>query len=729
MTMTHLQLRSHIPGRMRWQTDKLRGQPRYAKAVELTLQRLDYFNSVTINPRTGRILLHYTSQLAPTEIETHLMAALETPPLTRDDDLALSSHEAECGDSCGHDHHHHDPSAHIFNLTIGGVVLAGIGLKRLIFGATALTGNPLLIGVSTVATLISGHPFLRGLWRSITGRTGINTDTLVGSATLASLVLRENITALTVIWLLNLGEYLQALTLQRTEQAIRDLLRLESDDVWLVLEESEIKVNLSSIKPGDRVAVHSGHRLPVDGKIVMGQATLNQAPITGESMPVIKNVGDEVFAGTIILSGEVRVLVERVGDETAVGRLIQRVEEAQELRAPIQTIGDKFSERFVPFSFALAGLIFVVTWDVHRALTMLLIACPCASGLATPTAVSAAIGNGARRGVLIKGGTHLEAAANLDTVVFDKTGTLTLGLPSVQRVISLVDDYTADQVLSLAATGELHSQHPLALAVVNYAQDRELLIPPHESCEILVGRGMRAEWPENHILVGNSNLLTGFNIVISPQAEARYLEYAQVGETMMYVAHQNRLIGLIGVRDKVRPSAAQAMNDLRRIGIKHLLMLTGDGNEAAESVAYIVGLTEWQAQLLPEQKYDIIRNLQLEGRCVAMVGDGINDAPALALANVGLAMGTAGSDVAIEAADIALAANDIHGVVTTVRLSRHTLRIIRQNYVMALGLNAGGVVIGAMGGINPLVAAILHNLSTLLVVFNSARLIGYNPEK
>ena len=303
-----------------------------------------------------------------------------------------------------------------------------------------------------------------------------------------------------------------------------------------------------------------------------------------------------------------------------------------------------------------------------------------------------------------------------------------MGLPSVERVVSFPAEYTPDQVLSLAANGEIHSQHPLALAVVNHAYDREIVIDPHDECEILVGRGIRADWEGNRVLVGSQQLLDQFEVLIPDEAGTLYTQHADEGETMMYVAHQNRLVGLIGVRDKIRPDAASALAELRAAGVKHLMMLTGDGEEAASSVAETVGLTEWHSQLLPEQKYELIRALRAQGRRVAMVGDGINDAPALALADVGVAMGTVGSDVAIEAADIALASDNIRQVTTTVRLSRKTIRVIRQNYAIALAVNAGGILIGALGAINPFVAAALHNLSTLLVVFNSARLLGYDPD-
>jgi cation-transporting P-type ATPase C len=647
----------------------------------------------------------------------------------RDQHHAGHDHARKHEDEHGHDHHEDELHGHVGNLALGGTVLFGFLVKRVLTGPGPLAASPLLFAISSLATIISGYPFLRGAVRSLSNRGTLTTDTLVSSATIASLFMRESVTGLTVIWLLNLGEYLQALTLYRTRRAIRALLAPGDEEVWLVVDAAEVLQPLHAIQVGDVVAVYTGQRIPVDGYIEVGTATINEAPITGESMPVIRGVRDSVYAGTIVLAGDVRVRAERVGAETAVGRLIQRVEEAQELRAPIQTIGERFSLRFVPFSFALAGAVFALTGDANRALTMLLIACPCAAGMATPTAVSAAIGNGARRGILIKGGTHLEAAATLDTIVFDKTGTLTMGLPTVERVVAFPTSYSPDQVLSLAANGELHSQHPLALAVLNYARDREIFIPPHDECEILVGRGIRADGEGGRVLVGTRQLLDEFSVSVPEESAALYSQHEAEGETMMYVAHQDRLIGLIGVRDKIRPEATKTLTELRAVGVTHLLMLTGDGEEAAGTVAQAVGLAEWHARLLPEQKYELIRILQRQGQRVAMVGDGINDAPALALAEVGIAMGAAGLDVAIEAADIALAANDIQRVATTIRLSQKTLGVIRQNYGVALGVNAGGIAIGALGFLNPFVAAALHNLSTLLVVFNSARLIRYDPDE
>jgi cation-transporting P-type ATPase C len=577
-------------------------------------------------------------------------------------------------------------------------------------------------------TIIAGYPFFRGGVRSLSRLSAADTDTLITVATIASIALRESVTALIVLWLLNLGDLLQAVVLRRTRRAIRELLSVGDREAWVILSEgTEVRVPLQEVRPGDLVAVYTGDKVPVDGPVEAGQATVNEAPITGESMPVFRNPGDCVFAGTLVEAGWVHVRAEQVGDATAVGRLIRRVEEARELKAPIETIGDTFSRRFVPASFLLAGLVFVLTRDVRRSVTMLVVACPCAAGLATPTAISATIGNAARRGVLIKGGTSLEAAANLDTVIFDKTGTLTTGRPRVARVVASGPETAPEQLLSLAASGELHSPHPLGLAVVRHTRERELEIPEHEECELLVGRGMRADVRGNRILIGSRRLLLDFGLVVPLETNERVGELREQGETVLYVGVNDRFAGLIGVADLVRPEAQAALNALRRTGVQRTIMLTGDAMETAEPVARQLGLTEFQAGLLPEQKLELVRQLQREGHRVAMVGDGINDAPSLAAADLGIAMGTGGADIAIEAADIALASSDIRDVASVIDQSRSTLKVVRQNYGLALGVNSLGILIGALGALNPVAAAVLHNLSTLAVVANSGRLIGFQP--
>jgi cation-transporting P-type ATPase C len=439
-------------------------------------------------------------------------------------------------------------------------------------------------------------------------------------------------------------------------------------------------------------------------------------------MPALRQAGDTVYAGTILISGRLHIRVTEVGSDTVVGRLIQRVEEAQTLRPRIQTVGDAFAKKVVPSSFAAALLVFLVTRDPRRALTMMLVACPCAAGLATPTAVSASIGNGARRGILIKGGTHLEAMASVDTVCFDKTGTLTESTPAVTRVVTFEQSYTESRILELAARAERHSQHPLAMAVLDRASRDGLRYQDSDyDFEILAGRGVRSWNGDEEVLVGNKRLLNEHEVEMTTESSAGGTE------TIMYVAHQRKLVGLIAVAAPVRPEAQESIGQLKSAGISRLVMLTGDEESVAASIAEAVGVTEWRSRRLPQDKFDAIRDFRAGGRKVAMVGDGINDAPALALADVGIAMGTAGSDVAIETADVALAADDLRGVSSVINISRQTMSVIRQNYGLALGTNSIGLYLAAMGSINPIIAAVLHNLSTILVIANSTRLVRFDP--
>jgi manganese/zinc-transporting P-type ATPase C len=747
-----------IPGRVRYNLSGLASfmGEKAAPHIQHALSHLAGIRQVQANAFSGQVLVIYEVEtLNQAQVQAELLRIIyEKGGLeglaeieTADCSTATHNHNAyhaegydhadDHAEGHDHDHSHEDMGSYVRRLWLGGGVLSGILLKRLIWGASPLALSPAGWVIGAVTTIVTGLPFFKGGLRTLVRPSQLNTDSLISVATLASVALRENVTALIVLWLLNLGEYLQALTMRRTRQAIEDLIALSEREVWIVTGAnpdtgeggSEVRLPVEELQPGQILVVYTGEKIAADGRILAGQATINEAPITGESMPVFKGPGQHVFAGTVVEAGWVRVLTQKVGQETAVGRLLARVEEAQELRAPIQTLGEQFARRFVPFSFGLAILVFLLTRNIKRSLTMLVVACPCASGLATPTAVSAAIGNAAKRGILIKGGTYLEQVGRIDTVIFDKTGTLTIGQPRVTRVIALTEEIPPEEVLRLAATGELHSQHPLALAVLKYLSEQEMVCPAHEECEVLVGRGMRADMNGNQVLVGSRRLMEEFAVEVGNAAGNTADEFGPRGETVLYVAFNGRLIGLVGIADVIRKEAVETLDSLRARGIRRIVMLTGDSREVAAKVAAQLGIAaeDYRAELLPEDKFQIVRELQAEGYIVAMVGDGINDAPALALADVGIAMGAAGSDIAIEAADIALASSDIRRIGDVIVLGRASLAVVRQNYAMAIGVNGGGVGIGALGALNPILAAVLHNLSTVLVIINSSRLVGFDP--
>lgn len=701
---------SDAAGRMRVFVPWVRSNSRRAVAVEDAVDQQTGVRAVHAYPHTGSVVVWYSPKrcdrsaiIAAISAAREMAAELIPARTPRSADIR---------------------NAEVLRLVIGGAALVLLGVRRYVFRRPPLLGPSGQL-VATGATVFMGYPFFRGALRGLrSGRAG--TDSLVTVATVASLVLRENVVALTVLWLLNIGEYLQDLTLRRTRRAIADLLRGTADTAWIRLEDgSEVQVPIDTLQIGDQVVVHDHVAIPVDGEVVDGDAAVDQSAITGETLPVSMDVGSRVHAGSVVVRGRLVVRASAVGNETTIGRIIARVEEAQLDRAPIQTVGENFSRRFVPVSFIVSAATLVLTGDVRRAMTMLLIACPCAVGLSTPTAISAAIGNGARRGILIKGGSHLEQAGRVDAIVFDKTGTLTVGRPVVTNVVALHKDWQPEEVLAYAASSEIHSRHPLAEAVIRSTTERHISIPPHEQCEVLVGLGMRT-WADGRILLlGSPSLLRTEKVRISKKATEWVTKLRGQAETPLLLAVDGKLVGLISLRDEVRPEAAEVLQKLRANGIRRIVMLTGDHPETAEVVAREMGIDEWRAEVLPEDKLQVVRQLQDEGYVVGMVGDGVNDAPALATADIGIAMGLAGTDVAVETADIALANDNLQRLLDVPDLGARAVTVIRQNYGMSIAVNSAGLLMGAGGALSPVLAAILHNASSVAVATNSSRLIRY----
>ena len=709
-----LEVVSDAAGRMRVRVVWVRSDSRRAVAVEEAVAKEHGVRVVHAYPRTGSVVVWYSPKRCD---RSAVLAAISRAAHVATELIpARAPHSSEIRNT------------DVLRMVVGGAALALLGVRRYVFARPPLLGPSGRL-VATGVTVFTGYPFLRGALRSLrSGKAG--TDALVSAATVASLILRENVVALTVLWLLNIGEYLQDLTLRRTRRAISELLRGSQDTAWIRLADgpqagTEIQVPIDTVQIGDEVVVHDHVAIPVDGEVVDGEAVVNQSAITGENLPVSVAVGARVHAGSVVERGRLVVRAHAVGNQTTIGRIIARVEEAQHDRAPIQTVGENFSRRFVPTSFIVSALTLLITGDVRRAMTMLLIACPCAVGLSTPTAISAAIGNGARRGILIKGGSHLEQAGRVDAVVFDKTGTLTVGRPIVTNIVAMHKDWEPEQVLAYAASSEIHSRHPLAEAVIRSTEERHISIPPHEECEVLVGLGMRTWADGRTLLLGSPSLLRAEKVKVSKKASEWVNKLRRQAETPLLLAVDGTLVGLISLRDEVRPEAAAVLKDLRANGVRRIVMLTGDHPEIAKVVADELGIDEWRAEVMPEDKLEVVRELQEAGYVVGMVGDGINDAPALAAADIGIAMGLAGTDVAVETADVALANDDLHRLLDVRDLGARAVDVIRENYGMSIAVNAAGLLIGAGGALSPVLAAILHNASSVAVVANSSRLIRY----
>ncbi len=570
---------------------------------------------------------------------------------------------------------------------------------------------PMLLGGAAIA-----YPTLVAM----IGRRRVTAGTLVVIAVAGSAYLGEYMAAAVVSFMMLAGEFLEEVTLQRTRNAVRELVRLAPDVAWAERGGAWVQVPLREVAPGDRVLVRPGDRVPVDGTIISGEASLSEATITGEAMPVDKNAGAHVFAGTTSQSGALVVRADRVGQETTLGRIIQVVRAAQEQKGAVQKIADRFAIFFTPAILATGALVWVLTHDLMRVMAVFVIACPCALVLATPTAVVASVGNAARRGVLIKGGVVLEVAGRVTTVAFDKTGTLTSGNPVVVAVEPL-GGRTASEVLRMAGVAELRSEHPLGRAIVAHAQASGIALADPERFTTTFGRGVEAVWAGSRIEVGNHRLL-GPN---DPTA-AVLAAQEQQGRTALVVRVDGVPWGVVSLADALRPRVREALDRLREMGIHRLVMLTGDHEVTAQAIARQAGISEVRAGLLPEQKLAVVRDLQAGGSIVAMIGDGVNDAPALVLADVGVAMGAAGTDVALESADIALMGDDLALLPEVLALSRRALVVIRQNiWGFAVAVNIVGIVLAGSGFLSPIGAAVVHNVASLFVVANSGRLLTY----
>lgn len=727
-------------GRLRHDVAGLRNSIEFMRNVEFEFSQKDGILHAEANAVTGRVLL-----LFEPERVTHdeLIRSLDKFRAVTDKETASFKngrfHKPKKGMRVKHDCKGSVDTAmkkmeklddetglsirrHVVQLCVTGAILLFLFVKRRFLGPTRLANSGALLGLSGITTIIVGYPVFKNGLSVLAGKDKVNIDTLITVATIATFVLRESLTGLVVVWLIDLSNLLKTLTLRRSRKAFEELLNLDEEIAWIVVDEVEIKVPVEDINVNDVVAVHIGEKIVVDGEVVKGEAAVNQATITGESNLVTKQPGDRVFAGTFVEMGTLFIRAERVGDDTQLARIVQIVEEAQEGRADIQNVADRFAQRVIPVSFILSALTFLFTRDIRRSLTMLVIACPCAVGLSTPTAVVAAIGGAAKRGILIKGGANLETAGKIDSVIFDKTGTLTMGEPRVTRVISSASQYKPRDVLMFAAIGVKHSSHPLASAVLVHIHEMEAVIPEHTECEVVIGHGVRAISDGIQILVGSRHFMDDMGIKVNHEGDAQSERLIQNGESVLYIAREDVLIGIIGVKDVLRPGIQQTIRGLRSSGVEKIYVVTGDHYDSAAIMARDLDIDEIKASMLPEDKSNFVKKLQDEGKRVAMVGDGINDGPALAVADLGIAMKTNGTDVAIEAADVAITGDRMQSVSETIQISRQAMKMIRQNFTFSIGINSLGILLGMFGVISPLTAAILHNANTLGVVFNSSRL-------
>ncbi len=557
----------------------------------------------------------------------------------------------------------------------------------------------------------------------------ITAGVLVVLALIGTTIVGEYLGGAVVAFMMIFGEQLEDLTMKRTRNAVRELIKLVPDIIHRKVNGEFVDCPIGDSTVGDTLLVKPGERIPVDGHIISGHAAINESSITGESMPVDKTVDDNVFVGTLNENGVLEILADKIGNDTVLGKIIRTVHDAQSRKGPAQRIADRFAGYFVPGILLICLGVWFLTDDFLRVVTVLVIACPCALVLATPTAVVASVGNAAKRGVLIKGGVIVETTAKVDVVCFDKTGTITEGRPEVQAMAT-VPGIDEGEMLRIAAIAEKNSQHPIARAVLLKAEQMGVdHIPTPDDFEILHGRGIRVVWENDTIEVSNRKLENELSNADGDMQQ--FLDKQEsMGRTALIVARNGKMLGAMSIADTVRSNSRETVQRLKDLGIKEICMLTGDNEQTAATIAEMTGIDTYKAKLMPEDKLEVIREYQRKGHKVAMVGDGINDAPALVVADIGIAMGVAGTDVAIESADIALMSDNLAMLPNTFALTRRTYFIIKQNIVLfAVLVNVVGIGLSGMGFLNPILAAVIHNVSSIFVVLNSGRLLAYRYKK
>jgi len=611
---------------------------------------------------------------------------------------------SEAHDDEGHDHG--------FELQDGiRIVLVAVAAALVWFRVWEPFGHVSIIGIA--GTLIGIYPILKEAAENVMERR-MTMELSMTIAILAALAIGQFFTALIIVLFVLIAEVLEGLTVQRGRTAIRELLNLLPNEVTVRRNGRAEQRSTKSIHPGETIEVNPGARIPVDGDVVGGNSFVDQATITGESLPVEKLPGTSVFAGTVNQSGALEVRVTRIGRDTAFGRILNAVEEAERSRAPIQKTADRLAGYLVWFALGCAVLTFIITRNLTSTISVIIVAGACGIAAGTPLAILGGIGRSAREGAIIKGGLYLELLSSVDTVVFDKTGTLTFGNPEV-TTIRAADGHTEQEVLQIASIAEQRSEHPLGKAIVNKAAESQLEVSAPEEFKYAPGKGIVCRVDHRRILVGSRASLRDNNIVLNGAGSN-----ADPASEIL-VACNGVYVGAIGIADTLRPEAKQSVAALHSLGIRTVL-LTGDAKVVAESIAKEVGIDVIHAEVLPDQKSEVIRQLVSSGRKVAMVGDGINDAPALMQATVGIAMGS-GTEVARESAKIMLIGNNLLRLVDTIKISRRCRRTIMQNFAGTLAVDSVGVGLAAFGMLNPLFAAFIHVASELTFILNSARLL------
>lgn len=581
--------------------------------------------------------------------------------------------------------------------------------------------RPLDIDPAWVAILLSGLPIVVGSFKQLIFHRNVKAGLLVSLALIACVIVGEYFAAGEIVVIMMIGEILEDFTVAKSKTGLQRLIDLKPTKARVLRDGDYVLTSTEDISKGDKIRVIAGESIPVDGQIIDGHTSIDQSVMTGESIPVDKNVGDTVFSATANINGTIILEATEVGENSSISKMIRMIKEAEDKKAPILGVMDYWATRLVYLALSLALIIGLVSGDVIRGITVLVVFCPCALVLATPTAIAAGIGNATKHGVIVKSGEALEKLGQIRRICFDKTGTLTEGVPKVVKVIPHTD-MTIDALIGIIAGAEVFSEHPLGKAMVTYARKNRVAFEEPTDFITLTGMGVSATVSDKKVLIGNQKLISEHNIVINAMFEKNFEEQTKAGNTPVFVAIDNKVVAIVALADTLREDSKQLVHHLHGLGLK-LSLLTGDHKRIAEAIGSKVQIDEIHSELLPEQKVTVVQHYEDQGVKVCMVGDGINDAPALKTAHVGVAMAGIGSDIAADSADIVLVKDDISKLPYVYDLSRSVITKIHQNIVLSLSLNFVAIALAAFGLIGPIAGALVHNVSSVLVVINAALLL------
>ncbi|MCM3741772.1 cadmium-translocating P-type ATPase [Oceanobacillus luteolus] len=677
-----------------------------AKSIENHLHTVPAVNSVTVNFSTGKMKVEHENSVDDIISEVAKIG-FKASPIRKSSDTRDTTNN---------------------NQGYGLIAFSGILIALGFIGSYSGVSAFITTILYSIAIVVSGYKPVRSAYYAVKSGS-LDMNVLMSAAVIGAALIGEWFEGATVVWLFALGNALQTRSIEQTRSSIRNLMDLAPSEAWVLIGSDMVKKPVEEVSVGQIIVIKPGDRIPLDGEIIEGETSVDQAPITGESIPVDKSAGDSVYAGTINESGSIEVKVTRLVEDTSLSKIIHLVEEAQEQKAPTQAFVDKFASIYTPIVFLLALAVIVLpplfgfgTWGewFYKGLALLVVACPCALVISTPVAIVSAIGNAAKNGVLIKGGTFLEKAGAIDAIAFDKTGTLTEGKPKVSDIITLTT--SEDELISLAFTLENHSTHPIAKAIVEYAEDSGVQAKSGKSFKNIVGKGVQAIINGEFHYAGNIKLFEEMNVPIHHvRTQVEHLQTQ--GKTVVMIGTEHEIMGIISVADTIRSTTVKALHGLKQVGVNQLVMLTGDNEGTAKVISKESSINRYFAELLPEDKVDAIHQLQKEGHEVAMVGDGINDAPALATADLGIAMGGAGTDTAMETADIVLMADNLEKLPHTVKLSRKALTIIKQNIWFSLIVKFIALTLIFPGWLTLWMAVLSDTGAALIVILNSLRLL------